>query len=283
MKPLQVEAQVELTHAHRIAIIGQLSATIAHEVNQPIATARNNAVAALRFLDRNPPDLTEVREALGCIVNDADRASAVIDRIRDHLKKAPRRKERFDLNDMITEAIALTRGQAANSRVGVRARLAEGLPRVEGDRVQLQQVILNLVLNAVEAMTSVVDGPRELLISSERSQADRVLVAVRDSGPGIDPGDLERVFDSYYTTKSSGVGLGLSICRSIVKAHGGRLWAEANEPRGAIFWLTLPYFQNTHEFFSGALRGREPYEPETTACKKSAANGKISTVRPAAS
>jgi PAS domain S-box-containing protein len=237
--------QMELAHANRIAMMGQLTASIAHEVNQPIATARNNASAALKFLDRNPRDLAEVREALGCVVNDSERASAVIDRIREHIKKAPTRKESFDLNDAITEVIALTRVDVANSRVRVQTRLAEGLPPVEGDRVQLQQVALNLILNAVEAMSSVVDGPRELLISTEQTEADGVLVAVHDSGPGIDPKGVERLFESFYTTKSSGLGLGLSICRSIVEARGGRLWAEANKPRGAAFQFTVPAPSNS--------------------------------------
>jgi signal transduction histidine kinase len=191
-------------------------------------------------LDRQPPELGEVREALACVVGDADRAGEIIDRIRDHMKKAPPRKTRFDLNDAIEEVIVLGRSAIAKNDVLVQTRLAEGLFPVQGDRVQLQQVILNLVLNAVEAMGAVEAGPRELLISTEQTKANGVLVAVRDSGPGIDPEHVERVFEAFYTTKSSGVGMGLSICRSIIDAHGGRLWAEANEPRGAVFQFTLP-------------------------------------------
>ena len=220
--------------------MGELTASLAHEITQPIATARNNARAALNFLDKQPPDLGEVREALDCVVGDADRAGDIIDRIRDHIKKAPPRKDRFDLNKAINEVIVLARSAITKNGVSVRTRLTEGLSPVQGDRVQLQQVVLNLILNAVEAMSSVEAGPRELLISTEQSQTGGVLVAVRDSGPGIDPEHLDRVFEAFYTTKSSGVGMGLSICRSIIDAHGGRLWADANEPRGAVFQFTLP-------------------------------------------
>jgi PAS domain S-box-containing protein len=232
--------EAELAHVSRVATLGQLTASIAHEVKQPIAAARNNASAALNFLDKQPPDLDEVREALSCIVGDADRAGAIIDRIRDHIKKAPPRKDRFDLNKAINEVIVLARGEITRNGVSVSTHLTEGALPVEGDRVQLQQVILNLIVNAVEAMGSVQKGPRELSISTEQTQASGILVAVRDSGPGLDAKHLERVFEAFYTTKASGVGMGLSICRSIIDAHGGRLWAEANEPRSAVFQFTLP-------------------------------------------
>ncbi len=234
------EMQTELAHVNRIATMGQLTASISHEVKQPIAAARNNASVALRLLRRSPPDLEEVREALNCVVNDTHRASAVIDRIRDQIKRAPAQNESLDLNDAIIEVIALTRVEVANGRLEVQTRLAEGLPPILGDRVQLQQVVLNLMLNAMEAISLGVDGPRTLLIGTEQSQTDWVLVAIRDSGPGIGPEDLERVFDSFYTTKPGGVGLGLSISRSIIEAHGGRLWAEANLPQGAAFQFILP-------------------------------------------
>jgi C4-dicarboxylate-specific signal transduction histidine kinase len=236
------EMQSELAHANRVATMGQLTASIAHEIRQPIATARNNARAALNFLGRHPPDLSEVKEALDCIVGDADRAGDIIDRIREHIKKAPPRKGHFDLNEAINEVIVLGRSAIIKNGVSVQTRLSEGLFPIHGDRVQLQQVVLNLLLNAVEAMGSREAGARELLISTEQDHRG-VLVAVRDSGPGIDPSYLERVFDTFYTTKSSGMGMGLSICRSIIDAHGGRLWAEANEPRGAIFQFTLPAVQ----------------------------------------
>jgi len=184
--------------------------------------------------------LGEVREALSCVVGDADRAGSIIDRIRDHIKKAPPLKHRVDLNEAINEVIVLARTAIADNGVFVQTRLTEGLVPVEGDRVQIQQVILNLILNATEAMGAVDEGTRELLISAEQSRTNGVLVMVRDSGPGIDPEHRERVFDAFYTTKSSGVGMGLSISRSIIDAHGGRLWADANVPRGAVFQFTLP-------------------------------------------
>jgi PAS domain S-box-containing protein len=232
-------AQAELAHVSRVMTLGQLTASIAHEVNQPIGSARNNARAALNFLDRSPPDLGEVREALGCIVADADRAGGIIDRIRDQIKKAPPRCDRFDLNQAIEEVIGLAQSSITENGVSVQTRLASGMAPVQGDRVQLQQVLLNLILNAVEAMSSVEADERELMIGTEPREANGTLVAVRDSGPGIDPKHLELVFEAFYSTKS-GMGMGLSICRSIIAAHGGRLWAAANKPRGALFQFTLP-------------------------------------------
>jgi C4-dicarboxylate-specific signal transduction histidine kinase len=234
------EARALVAEVARVTSLGVLTASIAHEVNQPIAAARNNAASALRFLSRSPPDLEEVREALDCVVSDVDRAGNVIGGIRKLITKTPApRDDCLDINEAIREMIVLTRGEALKNGVTVQMQL-EGLPLIQGDRVQLQQVVLNLILNAVEAMSSVDGARRELSISTERRGADEVLVAVRDSGPGIDPEHLERVFDSFYTTKPSGIGLGLSICRSIIDAHGGRLWAAANEPRGAAFQFTLP-------------------------------------------
>jgi signal transduction histidine kinase len=189
---------------------------------------------------QQPPEVGEVKGALGCVVGDADRAGNIIDRIRDHLKKAPPRKHRFDLNEAISEVIVLARGAIAENGISVQTRLTKGPAPVEGDRVQLQQVILNLILNAAEAMRAVNKDVRELLISTEQSRTNGVLVAVRDSGPGIDPECLERVFEAFYTTKSGGMGMGLSICRSIIEAHGGRLWATRCEPRGALFQFTIP-------------------------------------------
>jgi PAS domain S-box-containing protein len=234
------QLEADLAHMNRLGMMGELAASLVHEITQPIASARNNARAALNFLDQQPSDLGEVREALGCVVGDADRAGNIIDRIREHIKKAPPRKERFDLNAAINEVIVLARSAITENGVSVQTRLADGLFPMQGDCVQVQQVVLNLVLNAVEAMGSVEAGARELVISTEQTKTGGVLVAVCDSGPGIDPEHLERVFKAFYTTKSSGVGMGLSICRSIIDAHGGRLWAEANEPRGAVFQFTLP-------------------------------------------
>jgi PAS domain S-box-containing protein len=230
----------ELARVGRLMTLGAITASIAHEVKQPIAAARNNARAALNFLNADPPELGEVSEALSCVIGDADRAGVIIDRFRDHIKKAPAQKERFDLNEAINEVIVLARGAINQNGVSVQTRMTEGAFSVEGDRVQLQQVVLNLVLNAVEAMGSVERGARELSINTGQSQAGGALVAVIDSGPGIDPDHLERVFEAFYTTKSDGLGVGLAICRSVIKAHGGLLWAEANESRGAVFQFTLP-------------------------------------------
>jgi PAS domain S-box-containing protein len=234
------QLESDLAHMNRLSMMGELAASLAHEITQPVATTRNNAHAALNFLGKHPPDLGETREALGCIIDDADRAGNIIDRIRDQIKKAPPRKLCFDLNEAIGEVIGLTRRAIIENSVTVRIHFADGETSIEGDRVQLQQVVLNLVLNAVEAMGSVEASAREVAISTERSGTNGVLVAVRDSGPGIDPEDRERVFEAFYTTKSSGAGMGLAICRSIVEGHGGRLWVEANEPRGALFHFTMP-------------------------------------------
>jgi PAS domain S-box-containing protein len=234
------QLEADLAYMNRLSMMGELAASLAHEITQPIAAARNNARAALNFLDQQPPEVGEIREALGCVVGDADRAGNIIDRIRDHIKKAPPRKHRFDLNEAINEVIVLAQSAIAENGVSVQTRLTEGPAPVEGDRVQLQQVILNLILNAAEAMRAVDEGMRELLISTEQSRTNSVLVAVRDSGPGINPEHIERVFDAFYTTKSSGMGMGLSICRSIIEAHGGRLWATRCEPRGALFQFTIP-------------------------------------------
>ncbi|WP_147155750.1 sensor histidine kinase, partial [Reyranella soli] len=247
------QMQSDLAHMNRVSVMGELAASLSHEITQPIASARNNARAAENFLKMQPPDLGEVREALACVVGDADRVGDIIDRIREQMKKAPPRKERFELNTAINEVIVLARSVINRNGVSVQTRLADGLFPVEGDRVQLQQVLLNLILNAAEAMSSVGEGARELSISTKEDQVG-VVVAVRDSGPGIDREHLERVFDAFYTTKPSGTGMGLSICRSIIDAHGGRLWAEANKPRGAVFQFTLP---GTDAEFTNPLQASE--------------------------
>ena len=236
--------EMELAHANRVATMGQLSASIAHEVNQPIAAAITNAHSALRWLGARPPDLEEVRQALGRIVRDGNRAGDVIGRIRDLIRKAPPRKDGLEINEAILEVIALTRGEVVKNGVSVQTQLAEGLPLIQGDRVQLQQVILNLIVNGVEAMSGVGEGSRELLISTGKAESDGVLVAVRDSGPGLAPESIDRLFESFYTTKPGGLGMGLSICRSILEAHRGRLWATANTPQGAVFQFTLPPYSS---------------------------------------
>jgi PAS domain S-box-containing protein len=233
------EAQLELAHANRVATVGQLTASITHEVNQPITAAVTYALAARRWLGAQPPNFHEVDEALSLIVKEGNRAGEVVGRIRALIKKAPARKDAVAINDAILEVVALTRTEATNNGVSVRTQLAEGLPRLQGDRVQLQQVLLNLIINAIEAMREVCEEERELLIST-RHEPDGVSVEVRDSGPGFAPAALERVFEAFYTTKPGGLGLGLSICRSIIEAHNGRLWASPNVPRGAILGFIAP-------------------------------------------
>jgi PAS domain S-box-containing protein len=233
------KAQLDLAHANRVATMGQLTASITHEVNQPITAAVTYALAARRWLSAEPPNFHEVDDALSLIVKEGNRAGEVVGRIRALIKKAPARKDAVEINDAILEVIALTRTEAANNSVSVRTQFAEGLPRVQGDRVQLQQVLLNLIINAIEAMRDVGEEERELLIST-RNEPDGVSVEVRDSGPGFAPETLEHVFEAFYTTKPGGLGLGLSICRSIIEAHGGRLWASPNVPRGAIFGFIAP-------------------------------------------
>ncbi len=234
------EDRQALAHANRITTMGQLTASIAHEVNQPIAAVVTNAQAALRWLNMQPPDPEEVRQALDRIVSNGRRAGDVIGRIRGLVTKTPPRKDRLDINDTIREIIALTRSELRSSGTSLQTQLADGLPLVRGDRIQLQQVMLNLILNAVEAMSGSDEGSRELLISSEGDGANGVRIAVRDWGPGLKPESLDRLFDAFYTTKPDGMGMGLSICRSIIEAHGGRLWATRNQPQGAVFQFTLP-------------------------------------------
>jgi PAS domain S-box-containing protein len=234
------QLEADLAHMNRLGIMGELTASLAHEILHPIATARNNARAGMRFLEISPPNLPEVMEALAHVVRDADRAKDIVARIRDHIRKAPPQMEVFDLNEAIDQVIVLVRSTIDRNGVSMRTRRMNELISVRGDRVQVQQVVMNLILNSVEAMSSVEDGSRELAISTKRNHKSDVLVAVQDTGPGIDPEHLERIFAPFYSTKANGLGMGLSICRSIIAAQGGRLWAEANRPRGAIFQFTLP-------------------------------------------
>ena len=229
----------ELAHVARVTTMGELTASIAHEVKQPIAAAVTSAQSALRWLEAQPPELEEVREALSRIVRAGKQAGDVIGRIRALVTKAPPRRDSVEINAAIREVVELTRGEAVKNGVSVRTDLAEGLPLIHGDRVQLQQVILNLIINGIEAMTGVGEASRDLLISS-RQDAESVLVAVADTGPGLEAGAPEQMFTAFYTTKPGGLGLGLSICRSIIEAHDGRLSASANDPHGARFEFTLP-------------------------------------------
>jgi PAS domain S-box-containing protein len=233
-------AQAELAHISRVTALGELTASIAHEVNQPITGVVTNAEAALRWLGAEPPNVDKVREVLGDIVKDGMRAGDVIHRVRALVKKAPPRMARVDVNEAVLDVTTLTRSELLKHGVSLQTQLATGLPLIEGDRIQLQQVILNLTLNAVEAMSGVDEGAREMRISTDREASNGVLVSVRDSGPGLAPPSVDRLFEAFYTTKPDGLGMGLAICRSIIEAHGGRLWATANEPRGAVFQFMLP-------------------------------------------
>jgi PAS domain S-box-containing protein len=254
------KAQAELVHVTRVTTLGELTASIAHEISQPLAGVVTNANAGLRWLSEGSPNLAEAREAIRRIIRDGNRGNEIIGRIRALAKKAPPQKDWLDLNETIREVIAMARSRVQRNRVSLQTKLANDLPLILGDRIQLQQVILNLLINAIEAMSGVGEGPRELEVSSEKvteihgeSKGERsedraltevewthVLITVRDSGPGLDPKTIDRLFDAFYTTKSQGLGMGLAISRSIIAAHGGRLWAKANAPRGAVFQFTLP-------------------------------------------
>src|SRR5262249_35032458 len=205
------ELQMELARANRIATMEQLSASIAHEVIQPIATARNNARVGLRFLEMSPPNLSEARGALDCVVAEVDRAGDIIHRIRDQIKKTPPKMDRFDVNEAIRNAIILTRGEVGKIGASIQTQLAEPLPFIRGDRVRIQQVMVNLIVNAIQAMSGDGDSGRELLISTGTDEAEAVRVGVRDTGPGLAPESLPRLFEPFYTTKAEGMGMGLAI------------------------------------------------------------------------
>jgi PAS domain S-box-containing protein len=234
------KVQTELAHVSRVMTLGELTASIAHEVNQPLAAIVTNSNACLRWLGGATPNLVEARQAVERIIKDGYRASEVISRVRTLVKKTPPRHDLVDLNDVIIEVLALAQSQARRNHVFLKRELADGLPPVLGDRVQLQQVILNLIVNGLEAMAKVTESARELTVSSGKDETGNLFVAVRDSGEGIDEANLERVFDAFFTTKPEGMGMGLAICRTIIESHGGRLWVTANSPRGAVFQFTLP-------------------------------------------
>ena len=234
------ELQMQLAHTNRVVTMGQLTASITHEVNQPIAAARNYARAALNFLDRSPPDLQKAREALACTVKDNDRAGAVVSRMRALMQNVSTRTDCVDINEAVREVIELARGEALKNGVLVETQFAEGLPITTGDRVQLQQVVLNLIINALQAMGAVSQGTRQVLITTRQIELSDLYIGVQDTGPGLNPETLSRLFEPFYTTKPRGMGMGLAICRSIVEAHGGRVWANAREPHGALFQFTIP-------------------------------------------
>ncbi len=233
-------ARSELAHVARVTTMGELTASIAHEVQQPISAAVTSAQTALRCLESQPPELVEVRKALSRIELAGKRAGEVVRQIRALVTKAPPPKEFVDINSAIREVVQLTRGEAARSGIPVRMELSDDLPPILGDRVQLQQVILNLIVNGIEAIIAAGERSGKLTVASGRDDAGDVRVAVADTGRGLAADAREQIFAAFYTTKPSGLGLGLSICRSIIEAHDGRLWVSANEPRGAVFQLTLP-------------------------------------------
>jgi signal transduction histidine kinase len=232
--------QAELARVGRLATMGELVASIAHEVNQPLTGIVTHGEAGLRWLNRDEPNLDEVRETLSYIIQDGRRAAEIIENLRAMTKKSRPRLGRLDINGAIQEILALTRSELTRHNLVLHTDLSAGDRTVFGDRVQLQQVLLNLIMNGIEAMSAVMDRPKILTISSERVETGGVLVAVKDTGAGIDPATADRIFESFYTTKPSGMGIGLSICRSIIEAHGGRFWASPNTPHGAVFQFTLP-------------------------------------------
>jgi signal transduction histidine kinase len=236
------EAQTNLAHVTRVTALGEMAASIAHEVNQPLAAVVTNAAACLRWLDREPANLKEARGTLQSIINDGNRAGEVIQRVRALVNKTTDQKA-LHINEVVNEVISLVQHELFSHRVALRLELAPVLPRVLADRIQLQQVILNLVINAIEAMQPVKDRPRELVIQTRQDETDHVLVTVSDCGVGVAAENADRLFDAFFTTKSSGMGMGLSICRSIVTAHGGRLSASGNSGPGATFQFTLPLHQ----------------------------------------
>ena len=234
-----LEAQTELAHVARVTTLGELTASIAHEVNQPLAAVVTNASAGLRLLE--VPDFAEAREALSCIISDANRAADVIARIRALTRKTPFQKQQVDLNDVVREVAGLTRTEMDRNGVELRMQLVDDLPPVQADRIELQQLVLNLIVNAIEAMS---DGARRhLSISSTTDDANHVRVSVCDSGRGLDPAAADRIFQPFYTTKPGGMGMGLAICRSILERLGGQLSARANAPCGTIFEVRIPIEQ----------------------------------------
>ncbi|WP_201456039.1 PAS domain-containing sensor histidine kinase [Bradyrhizobium macuxiense] len=240
------ESQANLAHVTRVTALGELAASIAHEVNQPLAAVVTNAAACLRWLDRAPPDLNEARGAAEAIIKDGKRAGEVIQRVRALVNKTIDQKAPLAINDVINEVIGLVQHELLSHRVSLRLELTPGLPLVPADRIQLQQVILNLVINGIEAMQPVTDRPRELVIRTRQDDARHILVAVSDCGLGVAAENADRLFDAFFTTKSAGMGMGLSICRSIIDAHGGRLSMAGNAGPGATFQFTLPLLQEDH-------------------------------------
>jgi C4-dicarboxylate-specific signal transduction histidine kinase len=231
---------MELAHATRVTTLGELSASIAHEVGQPLGAIVTSGEACLRWLAHDPPQPQEVRACVQHMIGEGKRASEIVRRIRTLTGKAAPRKTPLELNDVINDVVSLVRRELSSQRVSLRLELASDLPALLGDRVQLQQVLINLVMNGIQAMADIDNDSRALVIESHRDRDGHVLVAVQDSGPGIDPDNASRLFDAFYTTKTNGMGMGLSICRSIIEAHGGQVWAVNKAGQGAMFQLRLP-------------------------------------------
>ena len=238
-------AQSELAHVTRLTTLGEMSASIAHEVNQPLASVVTNGDACLRWLARDVPQLDEARSAVERMISGASHASDVISRIRALSKKGAFERARLDVNEVINDVLVLMRREITDHRVSLRLDLGSSLAPVHGDRVQLQQVIMNLLMNGIQAMRPVTDRRRELLIRSREHGSDQMLVAVEDSGIGIEPENVDRLFNAFFTTKPEGLGIGLSICRSIIEQHDGRIWATRNAGTGSTFQFTLPAFRET--------------------------------------
>jgi C4-dicarboxylate-specific signal transduction histidine kinase len=234
------EAQAELARVTRLSALGTLAASISHEVNQPLAAVVTNADACAMWLSRDPPNLEEARDALDCIAREGTRASDVVRRVRAMFSNGATDRRGAQINEIIREVVALAQAELSKNRVTLHMELAENLPSSLVDRVQIQQVIVNLLLNGIEAMSGVTDRPRQLVIRSEGNAEQHLLVSVQDCGMGIDPKDQKRIFNAFFTTKPHGMGMGLSISQSIIQAHGGRLWASANPDRGATLQFTLP-------------------------------------------
>jgi C4-dicarboxylate-specific signal transduction histidine kinase len=233
------QAQAELAHVSRLTTMGELAASIAHEVNQPLVGVITNASASLRYLDWDTPNLVETKEATRAILRDANRAADVVSRMRSLFKRARPAKQAFNVNEAIEEVVLLTRSEGRRNQVAFQLELAENLPLAMADRVQIQQVVMNLILNGIQAMSAVSDRQRALTIRTQRGESNKIRVAVQDCGIGIDPGDIERVFAAFHTTKPDGMGMGLSISRSIVESHGGELWATPNDGPGVTFRFSL--------------------------------------------
>jgi C4-dicarboxylate-specific signal transduction histidine kinase len=240
------QAKSDLARVNRLTTVGELTASLAHEVNQPIAAAVTDANTCLRWLMRDPPDLEEARAAASRTIKDATRAAEIIGRVRQLFKKGTPQRESVDVNQIIQEMVVLLNSEAHRYSITVRTELAAGLPRLQGDRVQLQQVLMNLMMNSIDAMRDI-DGPRELIIHSQPAEDGQLMISVNDTGVGLPPQQSDQIFNAFFTTKPQGTGMGLRISRSVVESHGGRLWAKDNSPRGASFHLTLPTKIEDHE------------------------------------